>query len=556
MKRSLSSHSTLETLKKEAKRWLKALRAGDALASQRLFDATGVATVTPGLRDVQLALAREHGRSGWAALRHALDDLVLARHSLAERVDIVLNSLSFKGDPNAAKRILARWPEIGSHNLYTAVATGNLAEVERHLVADPAAATRKGGPLQWEPLLYLAYTRLPGHDKDALEIARALLDQGADPNARLMDDWDNPFTVLTGVIGQGEGDKAPHPQAIALATLLIERGAHAFDTQALYNTSITRDDTTWLEILWTASERQAKLSCWKEIPEKSGLGGIVPMNALNYLLGNAVACNHLRRAAWLLTHGADANSVHAYSKRLLREEALSYGNVNMADLLVQQGAAATPLEGQVAFQAACMRLDRDAAHVLATRHPEYLRDASPMLNAARTGRADVVSLLLELGMDADVADATQQRALHHAAGNGAIEVAKLLIAHGADIDRPTTTPYGGGAMGFAAHFGQREMAALLAPLSQDVANLVYLGMADRLRELFAADPTLANRADSKFGVRPLFALPDDEDDALEMTALLLAHNADPSIKDNDGLTAEQVARNRGLIDAADLMKHG
>ncbi|MPZ37698.1 MAG: hypothetical protein GEU95_06485 [Rhizobiales bacterium] len=52
---------------------------------------------------------------------------------------------------------------------------------------------------------------------------------------------------------------------------------------------------------------------------------------------------------------------------------------------------------------------------------------------------------------------------------------------------------------------------------------------------------------------PLFCLPDDEDEAVEMTTLLLAHGADPSVTNKDGLTAEQVARKRGLIDAADLM---
>ncbi len=40
----------------------------------------------------------------------------------------------------------------------------------------------------------------------------------------------------------------------AFATLLIERGANPFDTQALYNTSIVGDDIRWLEFLWKHSE--------------------------------------------------------------------------------------------------------------------------------------------------------------------------------------------------------------------------------------------------------------------------------------------------------------
>jgi ankyrin repeat protein len=550
MSRTLTPDSTLETLKKEAKRWLKAIRAGDATARKRLLAATPAAPAAPSLRDVQLALAREYGLPGWTALRDALDDLALVRHSHAERVEIVLRS-AWGGDPVAAARILARSPEIRAVNLYTAAATGDLEAFERQLAVDPAAATRKGGPLNWEALLYLAYARLPGGDAHALDMARSLLDHGADPGARFTDDWGNPFTVLTGVIGEGEGDKPPHPQAAALASLLVERGASPYDTQALYNTSITRDDTRWLEFLWTQSERRGLIEDWRAVPEASKVGGRVPLNALDYLLGNAVAQNHVKRAEWLLMHGANADGVHAYSRRLLREEALTYGYIAMADLLVRHGATAPPLEGQAAFQAACMSLDRDAARMLAERHPDCLRDASPMLIAARQGRADVVALLLELGMDVDVWDETEQRGLHNAVMGGAIDVVKLLIAHGADIDRPTTRF--DGALGFAAHFGRRDIAELLAPLSRDVLNLTYLGMRERLRELFAADPSLANAIHPRAGITPLFCLPDDEDEAVEMTEFLLAHGANPNVRNSEDLTAEQAARKRGLIDAADLM---
>ena len=62
----------LESLKKEAKRWLDALRSGDAAARARLRQASPDAPADPGLRDVQLAVAREHGFPGWAALKDAV----------------------------------------------------------------------------------------------------------------------------------------------------------------------------------------------------------------------------------------------------------------------------------------------------------------------------------------------------------------------------------------------------------------------------------------------------------------------------------------------------
>ncbi len=551
MSRALTPQSSLDTLKKEAKRWLKALRAGDATAQARLLAVAPAASTAPTLRDMQHALAREHGLSGWAALKQALDDLALSRHTRAEHVEIVLRASWDGGDREAARRILARWPEIGGDTIHIAVATGNLAEVQRRIAADPAAAVTKGGPLDWEPLLYLAYARLPGGETHALDIARLLLDHGANPNAEFNDGWDNPFKVLTGVIGQGEGDRPSHPQASALAELLVERGADPYDSQAHYNISITRDETDWLEFMWTRSEQRSRLAAWTTVPQKP-IGGRVVLNALDYLLGNAVAYDHVRRAEWLLLHGANANGPHAYSDRPLREEALVYGHGEMADLLVRHGAASPALQGLTAFQAACMRLDRKAARAAAAQHPECLLDADAMLTAARKGRADIVALLLELGVNVDVADKTQQRGIQNAVMGNSLEVVKLLVAHGAEVDRPTL--HYGGAMGFASHFQRREIAEFLAPLSRDVLNLTTLGMTARLKALFEEDRALANHAGPKSGLTPLFCLPEDEDLALEVTELLLTYGADPHARNKKGVTAEQDARRRGLIDVADLLR--
>jgi ankyrin repeat protein len=391
---------------------------------------------------------------------------------------------------------------------------------------------------------------MPGGETQAVEIATALLDRGADPNVSWNDGWENAFTVLTGVIGQGEGDQPPHAQAEALASLLISRGANPYDTQALYNTSITRDDTTWLEILWTQSERHGNVGRWRTI-EPPSLGGKLRRTALDYLLGNAVSSNHLRRAEWLLVHGADPNGPHAYSQRCMREEALVFGHDAMAELLLSDGALARPLDGQAAFQAACMRLDRQSARAVLAVHPECLSEAEPMLTAARAARADVVALLLELGMHVDVADETELRGLQAAVAGGSIEAVRLLVAHGADIDRPTK--HFGGALGFASHFGRDEIAQLLAPLSRDVHNLTYLAKKERLRQLFAEQPALANAVHLKLGFTPLFTLPDDEDEAVEMAEFLLTHGADPRMRNRDGLTPEQSARRRGLVEAADLI---
>lgn len=167
------------------------------------------------------------------------------------------------------------------------------------------------------------------------------------------------------------------------------------------------------------------------VPEKPEIAGSVPVNALDFVLGCAVAYNHLARASWSLSHGADPNSRHAYTGRPQRVEALVYGHRAMAELLTRHGARVTPLEGQVAFQAACMHLDHAAARRLVAQHPECLKNPEPMLTAARSGRVEVVALLLDLGMDVDIADETEQRGLHNAVAGGSLDVVRLLVARGA-----------------------------------------------------------------------------------------------------------------------------
>ena len=61
----------LESLKKEAKRWLSSLDSPEA--RERLRRALGTVPETPTLRDVQLALAREHGFLGWTDLKRAVE---------------------------------------------------------------------------------------------------------------------------------------------------------------------------------------------------------------------------------------------------------------------------------------------------------------------------------------------------------------------------------------------------------------------------------------------------------------------------------------------------
>lgn len=64
---------SLESLKKEAKRWHAEIEQGDPEARARLLRAVADAPDRPALRDVQLALAREQGFAGWALLKDEVE---------------------------------------------------------------------------------------------------------------------------------------------------------------------------------------------------------------------------------------------------------------------------------------------------------------------------------------------------------------------------------------------------------------------------------------------------------------------------------------------------
>ena len=555
--------TNLESLRKEAKRWLKALRSGDSQATERLSRVRPDHRA-PSLRIVQHALALEYGFSSWAALKRELEERALAARSHAERVTLFLEKAAIRynvapgsGQWNTyepdkplrgelAARLLARHPEIARDSIHTAVAAHDIQAVLGFLAMNPTLANHPGGPDGWTPLLRLAYTRLPieAVNRNALEIATALLDHGANPGAAWSDSQ-NAFTVLTGVIGGGEGGQTAHPQAESLARLLIERGADPFDFQALYNTSLGPDSTFWLELLWSESKKRGETGKWTML-SASDSG-----SRLDYLLGNAVP-RHPRRVTWLLEHGANPRTVNSYSKQPVIKHAAVAGRQDVIDLLVRHGAEPPTLSGQESFLAAAMQGDVATVRRLVEGHPDYLQSPHAMFAAIEQRRTDIAELLLSLGTPASVADRRGFSALHFTTHCGAVEIAKLLIAGGADVDAVERS-YNSTPLGHANYQGRPEMVEILAPLSRDIRGLCFAGSVDRLAELLETDRALASTV-TRGGEVPLFALPDDDDRAVEVAELLLAHGADPRVKNSAGLTPADAAKKRGLEEAAAVIR--
>lgn len=519
--------NTLDNLRKTAKRWLKAIRTGDADAARRLRDAHPNAAEPPTLRDVQHALAREHGAESWIALKASL----AAR---APFVDTFLQSACWdhhihgKADhrmyDRAAQRILARHPEIARHDLFTAIVCGELDEVARIVEERGEAAREAGGTRGWTPILYLAYTRFthPKTIANALPIARLLLDHGANPND-FYPAGDVPYSVLTGIAGEGEQDSPRQPYAAELFDLALARGAAPFDTQVLYNTHFSGDMLWWLELVYAHTKDRAE---WQD-PEWRMFDMGPYGGGARFLLELAIKKNDLRLAEWALQRGANPNSAPAtdrrFPKRSLYELAVLSGNEAMAELFARHGAAVTrPVPDEPAHSG-----------------PES------MFDAARRDRPDELARLVENGMSVDVADDRNTRALHHAAYTNALGAAKFLIEHGAEID-PIETSYQSTPIGWATHADHAAMVELLAKHSRDVWRLCFNGYVARLAEVLRESPELAKSIDND-GATPLWWLPDDDAKAMQVVELLLAAGADPSHRSKSGKTAADWARRRGMF---------
>jgi ankyrin repeat protein len=592
MPRALTSDLTLDHLKKEAKRWLKAIRANDSTARTRFADMLPDAPVSPTLRDVQLALAREFGLDGWTTLKRRLQDRSAFLRSTADSADAIVSRFLDNACPDhhvrggsdhvraehTAMRLLANHPEIATANFYTAMVCGDLQTVTRMLADDPAWVARRNGEASderarsggegdlvrrdwgakgWEPLLYVCSTRLPlpAVTDNAVAIARVLLDHGADPNVYFMA-GNSHYTPLVGAIGEGEEGRPRHQQRDALVRLLLERGANPYDQQVVYNIHFEGKVLWFLELIYQHAMRTGRAADWAD-PEWMMLNAGSYGSGARWFLETAIEHDDEVLAEWCLSHGANPNSPAGPGRRdhqhSLYEEAMFRGHTRVADVLLRYGArrssiAVSPTQSLVS---ACIRNDTAAIRAEIARHPEFLRSHEPLLAAAQYDRREAAELLLDLGTPPNVESPVGERALHIAAYHDAVNVGELLIARGADVD-PIGRQYDNTPLGGAMHCRSARMIALLSGHSRSAWEVGYAGHVDRLRELLTERPERARGYDGETLL--MYVPPDDETKAIAVARLLLEHGADPTIRDPQGLTAADRAERNAMYQLAALLR--
>ena len=558
MPTSLPSNPSLENLKKQAKTLLKKWRAGDPETLSRIRAAHPHDTGKPRLTDCQLVLAREAGFESWPQMKVAVESA--NQEAANEFVDLACLCYD---DPHYDHRsfharahdMLAKNPELAEANIWSAAASGNTSAVASFLDDDPQLVNRPG-PHGWPPLLCACYSRVKPIDlsHSTFNVAKLLLDRGADPNAFTRKHNDPPgsdrarrFTALTGVFGGGSTglvNQPPHPQWRELAELLLARGADPADRQALWiNPSAS------LEILLTHG-----LKPDEKIKTESGV-----ITLLGRELSRAARIGHADRVKLLLAHGARTDEL--FEGKTPWRHAMDLGHLQIARLLEEAGVPATELNDVERFTSLCLAGDEPGTRAMLARSPDLLdRAPKAMVNrAADTGRIEAARLALDLGFDPNHIDDVAP--LHIAAGHEKEAIVRLLLSRGARLSLREPF-YDATPVGWVDFFDQPRMRDMLlteGPIC--LFDALDYDRLDRVPDILARDPAALNRPFAECLSRdpqpkdwqtPLVRMV--ERGKTSAVRVLLEHGADLTARHPDGRSLIQLARNNESEEIVNLLQ--
>ncbi len=157
---------------------------------------------------------------------------------------------------------------------------------------------------------------------------------------------------------------------------------------------------------------------------------------------------------------------------------------------------------------------------------------TPLMRAVRARHTEAVRTLVSAGADLDQRDNRLDNPFLYAGAEGLLDILRIVNEAGAD---PTiTNRYGGVALIPACERGHVEVVRYLLEQSDvDVDHVNNLGWTGLLEAVILADGGPAH---------------------LEIIRLLLAHGADPSLADRDGVTALEHARAKGQAEVVAILE--
>jgi ankyrin repeat protein len=458
--RRLTPASSLDNLKNEARRWLRALQNGDERARARLRRAYPQVSVKPGLRDVQHAIALEHGLQGWTALKQQLLHNAGARD---ERADLI------KPDELASEHAYGPWFSRGCDvwDAIRAARAGDADALRRLLERDPNLS-RYAEPLH--------FAVREGH----LEAVQILIGAGADADAV------GPGGETLATVARDRG----HAAVALFMETVRGRGARAVSTDVPDHPIFAAAASNDLEGV------RGMLDAEPRLVDLGDHQGATPLH-------RAVMASARATIAMLLDRGADIHVLHGsgpgddagYAAVDFQPIDLAlfwhgHGDLETARLLLARGAAY-----DLPIAAAVGDLSRVTAFL--DENPGRIREARPwgkrpLSAAVEFGHDAIARLLLERGADPnwhEGAEAPRGMALHSAARAGNRAMVELLLDRGAD---PNAHVDSSGNATWAAKTPELRRLLLARGGMLDCYDLVWLDEDDEVVRRVTADPSAAN----------------------------------------------------------------
>ncbi|TDE09640.1 ankyrin repeat domain-containing protein [Jiangella asiatica] len=454
----------LDHLKKQAKRLLRAYRAGDHDAMERLraglpaaagLDDTALSRLGLRLRDAQSCVAREHGFASWARLRAHVESLSTA----GAEPDAVVRSwlrLVYAGGtaggthvarPAAAARWLAERPDLAAAvgaDPSLACAVGDVGTVRAALASDPGWVHRPGGQFGLPPLVAVTHSslvRLPERADGIRACARLLLEHGADPDQSFETADGHRLSALYGAAGLNHD--------VELTRTLLDGGADPDDDESLYH---SLDDSACTRLLLDAGARITGTNAMYRVFDFDDVGTLrllldagADPNEPSPTWGSPLLLAIRRRRSathvrMLLDAGADPHAVTPDGVGAYRL-ALRFGLAEVAELLHAAGAVEA-VDIPEMLVAACASGDAEAVGRLLAGHPHVvgalsasqLRLLPDLAAAGGAGAGEAVRLMVDAGWPIDTRGGDwDASALNHAVFRGDAELTRFLLSRGASV---------------------------------------------------------------------------------------------------------------------------